>query len=192
MTTVVALARDGAVAMAADTCINVYERPIVGGAHKLLRLGVGASEALLGFAGEGAGPGIVATMWNVGVHPDDDEDPQSWANDIAIAVTTWLKNAGLVRDERIDATMLFGWRGRLWTLTHMVAIPHDDGVAAIGSGEGPAIGAVDAMLAVGADLSSAEIVSRACSIGIRRDRYSDGPVEVHLLEPAVADAAAAD
>jgi ATP-dependent protease HslVU (ClpYQ) peptidase subunit len=85
--------------------------------------------------------------------------------------------------------MLLGCNGRLWSLTHMHAIPHLDGVAAIGSGEGPAIGAVDALLPFTGppwQMLPAEVVFRAVRIGITRDRYSADPILVELL-PARED-----
>lgn len=190
MTTVVAYARVGVIAMAADTCINVYERPIIGGAAKIVRFPAGRGEVLLGFAGAGGLPGVLAARLEVPSEPADDGDPQVWATSVARAITEVAVAAGLVDDGKLDATLILGWRGRLWSISHMVAVPHSDGVAAIGSGEGPAIGALDAFIVAAWPWSPVEMVAQACAIGIARDRYSAGPVDVHILPApqAVADA----
>lgn len=62
MTTVVAVAHNGSVHMAADTVNNVYDRPIIDGAQKIARLKVGAiGEALIAASGAGAIAQLVRT-----------------------------------------------------------------------------------------------------------------------------------
>lgn len=181
VTTVVGLARDGAVYMAADSMTNAYERPISNGARKILRLPAGGNgEALIGVTGSGGLPGVIAAELKIFEAPSEDQDPQPWAHTIARDITKLALDSSLAEDGHMSGTVLFGWGGRLWTLTHAMAIPHEDGIAAVGSGEGPAIGAVDALLVAGmTDLP--QIVARAVAIGINRDRCSGGPIQVEML-----------
>lgn len=180
MTTVAALARDGHVWMAADSMINVYERPIPGGCRKIRRTKAGDGEALIGVAGTS---GLVALtgMLNLDSPPDAGEDPQPWAETVAVQVTRLAVEHSLLDDGVMDGTLLLGWYGRLWTISHATAIPHGDGVAAAGSGEGPAIGAVDTLLAVAPDMPPAEVVTRAVAVAVARDRHSAAPVQLECL-----------
>lgn len=191
MTTVVAAARDGLVAMAADTMVNVYDRPVPGGVSKILRVPAGRGQVLLGCAGFAGIIGVLAAGLHIDGEPEDDAAVHPWAHAVAHAVTDLAVDAKLTDDSgRMDAHLILGWRGQLWTLGHMVAVPARDGVAAIGSGEGPAIGALDALLEVAGHEPLAQLVARAARIAAARDRYSGGPLDVHLLPgPDDADAA---
>lgn len=176
MTTVAALAADGRVFMAADSCTNVYERPIVGGAHKIRRVPAGVGSALLGFCGDGGLADTVAADLKLDAEPSEsDEDRQSWASAVARAVTDLAVGAGFIEDGRLSGTLLLAWRGYLWTLSHAHAIPIPDGVAAIGSGEGPAMGALDVLREL-PTVSPAAAVRRAVEIACARDRYSMPPL----------------
>ncbi len=179
MTTVVAVAVGGAVFMAADSMTNVYERPVAS-ARKIVRLAAGDGEVLIGFAGDGGLPGALVANLKIDGQPAEGEDPQAWAWSVASATTEIGVEAGLVENGRLDGNLLLGWRGRLWTLVHRQAIPHPDGRGALGSGEGPAIGALDAFMAMG--MEPAEAVTRAVQIGCNRDRYSGGPIRLEVLE----------
>lgn len=180
VTTIAAVARDGAVWMAADSATNVYERPIVDGARKVRRLIVGDSEeCLIGMCGAGGLADLIGLRLKLTHVPSDDEDLQSWAAAVAWAVTELAQDAGLVDAGRIDGSLALGFRGRLWTLSETHAIPHPDGVNCLGSGEGPAIGALDVLLEQ--DLDPLEAVTRAVAIGINRDRNSRAPIYVEYL-----------
>jgi ATP-dependent protease HslVU (ClpYQ) peptidase subunit len=183
VTTVAAFAINGAVHMAADTCTNVYERPIIGGARKIRRVPTGTGEALLGFCGSGGLPDSVAAHHRIEAEPTPgatEDDLQAWAYAIASAITDIARNGGMVdEDGHVDSRVLLGWNGRLWTLTHHMAIPHPDGIAALGSGEGPAIGALDVLAELG--MEPAQAVRKAVLVGIHRDRYSEAPVQVETL-----------
>lgn len=178
MTTVVACCDGDNVVMAADTCTNVYERPIVGGAVKIAYVDAGDETVIVGFAGAGGLAGVVPTL-KFEDPPEDGEDPQAWAHGVAMAVTQAALEANLVEDGQMDGHLLLGWRGRLWTLVHAMAIPHPDGRAALGSGEGPAIGALDAFLQTG--MRPVEAVRLAAEIACRRDRYSMPPIQLEVL-----------
>ena len=188
MTTVLALARGGRVVMAADTLTNVYERPIPDGARKIARLPIRRTtpydgrppELLIGTAGAG---GLLATVRRLEPPlPPTDGDLQAWADEIARAVTTAAVDAGLTDEGRMDGTLLLGWAGQLWTLTHYMAIPHADGVAALGSGEGPAIGALDVLLEAYPTQAPGELLTRALRVAAARDRHTGGSVQLELLE----------
>lgn len=181
MTTLVAAAIDGQIAMAADTLTNVYNRPIIGGATKIRRVKMhGCPNVLLGIAGCG---GLVAAASQITLpdEPDttDDAACQEWAMAVAVVLNRWAVEAGITQDGRMDGSVLLGWGGRLWTCSEVQAIPHPDGRAALGSGEGPAIGALDALLLLGCPLE--EAVRSAAEIGIDRCRYSARPIQVETL-----------
>lgn len=180
MTTVVACAVDGTVVMGADTCTNVYERPILNGAQKIVRLSAGdGDEVLLGVAGGGGLVGVLEAGLKLKAAPGDGENPQPWAHAVAVAVYELARDGGLLDGGQLDGHLILGWRGRLWTIAHSVAIPHPDGRAAIGSGEGPAIGALDVLLDRG--VPAGEAVYEAVTVGCRRDRYSEPPIQMELL-----------
>jgi ATP-dependent protease HslVU (ClpYQ) peptidase subunit len=170
--------------MAADSLINVYERPIPDGARKIRRLKAGDGEALIGVAGHSGVMAIAGNLLTIDATPDD-EDPQPWAEAIAVQATRLAVEHSLLDDGTMNASLLLGWQGRLWTLSHATAIPHRDGIAAIGSGEGPAIGAIDALLAACPDMPPQQVVARALAVAIERDKHSGGTVWMEYL-PAVA------
>lgn len=183
MTTVCAVARNGTVVMAADSMTTVYDRPIYG-ARKIIQLAVADarndfdnSTLLIGCSGDGAYAGLLRNgHYHVDAIPDPDVDAQPWATAVAQGITELGIEHGLTDDGRLDAHLLLGWRGQLWTLVHQQAIYHPDGIAAIGSGEGPAIGAIDYALATGYADDLPGLLTAAVTIGIRRDRYSGGTI----------------
>lgn len=187
MTTCVAVARDGRVVMGADRATNVYDRPIIG-ITKIRRHAAkhGGDRAafLLGYAGDGALPAIVESGLTVDdVPPADATWPErdAWASALACAITELALESRITNnDGRLDGNLLLGHDGHLWTVTHMQAIPHHDGRAAVGSGEGLALGALDAALTLGeTDLEA--IIELAVRIGCHRDRYSDGEPQLVTL-----------
>lgn len=183
MTTVIAAAADGVVYMAADTLTNVYDRPIVGSIHKIIRVPFtdGSGEALVAFAGNGALPGAIGAGLKIKRGPKGGKDPQPWAYAVACAITQLAVEAGLVESGCLDGIALLGWGGHVWTVFHGGALLHPDGRAAIGSGEGPAIGALDALLSVGE--SPADAVVRAVEIAVDRDKHSGLPLQLEILSP---------
>lgn len=178
MTTVAAVARAGRVHMAADSRTNVYDRP-VDSVRKVLRMSCGDFEFLLGVSGDGGLPGLLGAHWQLEDGPVSGEDMQPWAHKVAEAVTDLARTWGMVDEGRLNSNLILGAGGRLWTLSHAQAICHPDGIAAIGSGEGPAIGAIDALLARGVD--PAKAVSEAVAIAIVRDPHSAGPIHTESL-----------
>lgn len=181
MTTVAALAVNGEVHMAADSLTNVYDRPIIDGARKIRRklVGTGGGEALVAVCGDGGLADLIAYQLFLDAAPGVGEDLGPWAAAVAKAVTELAVEAGLTEGGRLDGTLLLGFRGRLWTLTHAQAIPIPDGVAALGSGEGPAMGAMDVLRAT--DTALADVVRAATVVAIGRDKHSAEPVYVESL-----------
>lgn len=183
MTTVAALARDGHVAMAADSGTNVYDRPIPGGCCKIRRYELpDGTEALVGISGMGA----IATVLDADLKLADLDPPKPdgldrWAGDVARKASAICVASGVADDGKMDGLFLLGHAGRVWTVAHCYPIPHIDGIAAIGSGEGPAVGAIDTLLATCPNMPPTEIVTRAVQTAIVRDRHSDGPIQVELL-----------
>lgn len=187
MTTVCAVARDGVVVMGADSMTNVYDRPVYG-VRKIARVDVKDASAdpanptlLLGIAGDGALANLVNAL-SIDTTPTPDEPCQPWANTVASALTEILVEAGCTENGRIDGNLLLGWRGQLWTISHHQAIPHLDGVAALGAGEGPAIGCLDYGLRIG-NRDLAQLVAIAVGIGIDRDKHSGGDITIETIGP---------
>lgn len=175
MTTVVAFARGKHTLMAADSVTNVFDRPVPGIA-KVIRCATTSKDGhyLLGFAGEGAGPSVINQHHSVACLPDfgDVSDRNGWAGAVATAITELYLEHSLIDGQRMDGSVLLAARGHVWTLTHHQAIPHLDGIAAIGSGEGPAIGALHALIDAGR--SPRHAIRKAVAYGILLDRYSGG------------------
>lgn len=207
MTTVLGIALDGVVFMAADTGSNVYERPIVNAVRKIRLVDLRRGQILLGVTGHGGLPDVLTASLNSTdtpalrrtAAPGNQADAQAWAHAVAAAVTDLAVGAGFVEGGQMAGSVLLGYDGRLWTLCHNTAIPHPDGVAAVGSGEGPAMGAADAYLQMHAanrlgrfahpQGAGRWIVDAAVRIAVARDKHSALPVQVQTLpwSPAYAD-----
>ncbi len=180
MTTVAAIARNGAVHMAADCQTNVYDRPVSCGVPKIVRLWLDGEEVLIGFSGDGAMPGLIAAELPAAVkRPQPGTSPDSWATTVARAITTIAAANGCTCEGRMDSHMILAWRGSVWSINHMMAVTHSDGIAAIGSGEGPAMGAMDAFLA--SNVHPAHAVRQALHVAVSRDRYSGLPIVCERL-----------
>lgn len=180
MTTVAAIARLGTVHMAAESMTTIYNRPAIDVVAKIFRIPVkGGGMALLGVAGRSCAGGSLPRRLIAQQLPAFDGGPNLWAQDVAEAVTFAATGLMLVDEGSLDCSFILGFDGAVWTLTDHFAVPHADGVAAIGSGEGPAIGAIDALLAVG--MPAASVVTRAVEIAINRDLHSGGNVLTETL-----------
>jgi hypothetical protein len=188
MTTVVGLATEDGVWMAADSGTNVYDRP-VGGAMKLLTLPLADEKtAVLGISGNAGMPAMVRRVWATDSNlPEADHLLDDWCAALATNLTVPMVEAGMTDpDGQLDGTFLLGLPATsndgptLWTLEHHMAIRMPDGRGAVGSGEGPAMGALDALLDA-SRLSPQFAVTRACGIAIERCRFSVGPVNTVFL-----------
>jgi ATP-dependent protease HslVU (ClpYQ) peptidase subunit len=184
VTTVVALADQGGAWMAADTCTNIYDRPIRGWARKVMRLVTeDGCEVLFGVSGNAGMASKVRQAWGAGfpAPPGDPGEQQAWADDIAAALTVPMVEAGMVDDVgQLDGHFLLAFPGAVWTLQHHLAILSPDGRAAVGTGEGVAMGALDALLSV--DVAPVRAVTRAAEIAVSRDRWSGLPLQVEAIE----------
>lgn len=182
MTTIVAVAREGRVVIGSDTMTNVYDRPMIGVARKVVRRPIeSGGEVLMAFSGDGALSSLSRRLKITGSPAvDDPEDQDCWADAVAQSLSEIAVDAGVSDGGQMDGSALLGWNGNLWHLTHQQAIRCPDGIGALGSGEGPAIGALDALLGSGVPVVDA--VSQAVFIGIERDRFSQAPVQLELLE----------
>ena len=181
MTTVIACARDGHVWMAADTRTSVFDRPVLDAANKVRLFSVNYREpVLLGCAGAGGLLDLLEAEENLVLEEPLPDELDAWAADVARLITKLALEAGFRNDDgELDATLVLGYRGRVWTVTHNWAVPHRDGIAAVGSGEGVAIGALDALLGEGAGPGVATRI--AARIACARDRHSDEPVRCYHI-----------
>lgn len=188
MTTIVAAvdADTGRVHLAVDSLTNVYERPIPGGVRKLarVRFGDGTGEAVLAASGDTALNQILTHDLVIPAGPPgpSEAELERWAHGVAAECTRLAVAAGIVEDGKMDGALLLCAAGTIWTIYHGAALRHPDGRAAVGSGEGPAIGALDVIL--DQQFVSVEVaVQMACKVGIGRDRHSGEPIRVATVEP---------
>ncbi len=189
MTTVIGFARDGVVYMAADSQVSLCERPMPT-VNKILRLPVGTrgAELLLAVAGDGALASLARRFLKFEGEPDlrDENDLVDFTDQLAICMGELAREHGALDEGRMAGMLLLGFAGRLWTVLHSNVVPHPDGLAAVGSGGDAALGAMDAMLAMGRveQVGPADCVVKAVLIAIGRDVNSSAPVHVEVLHPA--------
>ena len=173
MTTVAALIRDGVVHMAADSQTNIYDRPVYG-AQKIVRLTAGGESLLLGVAGDGAMSDLLTHDWTPPEVPADDLGP--WLHDVAFTITDLCmqRNVG-IDDGRLTSSVLIGYRGQLWHLTHHQVIAPGMNCAAIGRGEEPAMATMLALQEHTA-LSPDTILTQAIGYAARLTNGTGGPI----------------
>ena len=179
MTTIVGYAKGPHTILAADSCTNVYERPIHS-ATKIIRHPTASRDGviLLGFSGAGAARALVAQHLTVECLPnmDDPADRHDWATSVAVAITGIYLDHGLQDGGDMDGHVLLAAQGHLWTIAHNVALSHPDGIAAIGSGEGPAIGALHALTDAG--IHPVDACVRAVHYAARLDLHTGGRTRI--------------
>lgn len=186
MTVVAAIAHDGHVTMAADTCTSYQGTDIILGERKIRRITVGDTEALLAASGNGALLGVLQRHWKLddAPDPDDDHDVLAWAEAAASSATEILadQTPALLRDvgegeQQIDGGLLMGWAGRLiYLFTHQAIVVHD-GIAGLGIGTDMAIGVMHAQEWQGIDprIAATRAVELACRYLERCRVGPDGP-----------------
>lgn len=197
MTVIAALAFQGRIYLAADSGAFVNDRPVREAARKMriVPVGTGGGHALVAFSGDGALAALfdVEAARGINIEPpaglfDDDR----WASQVAAWVTTLGVDAGLVdRDDgRLDALLILGWRGRLWTLLHNQAVPMTDGVAVLGSGGDVALGALLALrrryLTASVDLDPLDAVRFAVELAVEQHIFALPPIHGVTLDPPPA------
>lgn len=190
MTTIAALADGHTVWMAADTLTNVYERPVFGAARKIRRISLaGEAECLIAASGEGGFADMVTRHLKLDGIPGQD-DADDWAASVAEAITDLGVERGFTEQGRLAGSLLLGWGGRLWTVVHAQAIAIPAGIAALGSGEGIAMGAMGHARDTGCS-DDAFTVRSAVRIACRYDKHTAEPIHVQGLTEAQATGSAA-
>lgn len=181
MTTVAAFVDDGKVFMAADSCATVYDRHIRG-VKKIRRYEtVSGEQFLIGYAGITAIADCAESSLQIVVstHSSDMIMLNKFAFGIAKIISGVAIDCNITENGRLDATCLLAYRGNVWTISHMGAIHHENGIAAIGSGEAYAIGAMYALHSRSAP--GPFVASEAVGIAIHNDIYSGGDVNIETL-----------
>jgi len=169
MTTVIAVARDGCVALASDGQVTLGQAVVKAGAQKVRASANG--QALIGFAG-GAADAMALTERlesKLEAHPDN----------VRRAVVELAKDWRTDRVLRhLEAMLVVGFAdGVLVVSGNGDVIEPDDGLAAIGSGGGYALAAARALLRH-TELPAAEIAKRALAIAAEICIYTNDCVTV--------------
>jgi ATP-dependent HslUV protease subunit HslV len=171
-TTVLAVIRDGKIAMASDGQVTVGDAAVKHGAQKARRAAGG--RALVGFAG-GAADALALTERleaKLEAHPGNVrraavELAKEWRTDRAL--------------RRLEAMLLVGDAESVLVVSgNGDVIEPDDGLASVGSGSGYALAAARALLS-NTELSAAEIAERALRIAADICIYTNDRVTVISL-----------
>ena len=171
-TTVLAVIRDGKIAMASDGQVTVGDAAVKHGAQKARRAAGG--RALVGFAG-GAADALALTERleaKLEAHPGNVrraavELAREWRTDRAL--------------RRLEAMLLVGDAESVLVVSgNGDVIEPDDGLASVGSGSGYALAAARALLS-STELSAAEIAERALHIAAEICIYTNDRVTVLSL-----------
>ncbi len=171
-TTVLAVIRDGQIAMASDGQVTVGDAAVKHSAQKVRKAAGG--KALVGFAG-GAADAMALTERleaKLEAHPGN---VRRAAVELA---KEWRMDRAL---RRLEAMLLVGDPDSVLVVSgNGDVIEPDDGVASIGSGSGYALAAARALLA-DTELSAAEIAERALHIAAEICIYTNDHVTVNSL-----------
>jgi ATP-dependent HslUV protease subunit HslV len=167
-TTVLAVVKDGEIAMAADGQVTVGDVVMKHGASKVRR--ASSDRALIGFAG-GAADAMALT--------ERLEEFGGDAQRAAVALARdWRTDRAL---RRLEALLLVGDRERVLVVSgNGDLIEPDDGIAAIGSGGAYALAAARA-LERNTELSAAEIAERSLKLAAEICVYTNDRVTVVTL-----------
>jgi ATP-dependent HslUV protease subunit HslV len=171
-TTVLAVRRDGAIAMAGDGQVTLGNAAVKHGAQKVRRSASG--KALIGFAGSAAdGMALLERLEaKLEAHPGNlrraaVELAKEWRLDRAL--------------RRLEAMLLVGDPQTVLLVSGAGdVIEPDDGVAAIGSGSGYALAAARALIGH-TSLSAAQVAERALQIAAEICIYTNDRVTVVAL-----------
>ena len=171
-TTVVAVIRDGEVAMASDGQVTVGEAVMKQGAAKVRRAAGG--DALIGFAG-GAADAMALTERLEAMLESNPGNVRRAAVELA---KDWRTDRAL---RRLEAMLLVADREHILVVSgNGDVIEPDDGIAAIGSGGGYALAAGRAMLGHSA-LAAGEIAQASLEIAAGICIYTNDRVTVAAL-----------
>jgi len=171
-TTVLAVVRDGTIAMAADGQVTVGETVVKHGARKVRLSEKG--EAVVGFAG-GAADALALTErleTKLDAHPGN---VRRAAVDLA---RDWRTDRAL---RRLEAMLIVGDPSGAWVVSgNGDVIEPDDGVAAIGSGGSYALAAARALMR-STTLSARDVARQALGIAAEICIYTNDQIEVVTL-----------
>ena len=171
-TTVVAVLRDGEVAMAADGQVTVGEMVMKQGAEKVRRIAKG--KAVVGFAG-----GVADAMTLVERLEGKFETYPGNVQRAAVELARDCRMDRMLR--RLEAMLLLGDPKTLLVVSgNGDVIEPDDGVAAIGSGGSYALAAARA-LSRHTELSAREIVSEALRVAAEICIYTNDSIKIETL-----------
>ncbi len=171
-TTVVAVLRDGEVAMAADGQVTVGEMVMKQGAEKVRRIAKG--KAVVGFAG-----GVADAMTLVERLEGKFETYPGNVQRAAVELARDWRMDRMLR--RLEAMLLLGDPKTLLVVSgNGDVIEPDDGVAAIGSGGSYALAAARA-LSRHTELSAREIVSEALRVAAEICIYTNDSIKIETL-----------
>ena len=171
-TTVLAVIRDGQIAMASDGQVTVGDAAVKHGAQKVRKAAGG--KALVGFAG-GAADAMALTER---LEAKLEAYPGNVRRAAVELAKEWRMDRAL---RRLEAMLLVGDPDTVLVVSgNGDVIEPDDGVASIGSGSGYALAAARALLA-NTELSAAEIAERALHIAAEICIYTNDHVTVNSL-----------
>jgi ATP-dependent protease HslVU (ClpYQ) peptidase subunit len=196
VTVVAAIARDGHVTMAADTC-SQYQGTIIHGARKIRRMQTAdGTPVLLTGSGNGAIVQVIPRLVDIEATPGADGSEQAWdewAERVAAACTEAAAGTALQLTARgqdgsttLDGAFLLGAAGRLWYLFTFQALRVRDGVAALGSGSDLAFGALTTYQETAPGTADDVVVAAAVRAAVRYDAWcsidDDGP-QIETVSP---------
>jgi ATP-dependent HslUV protease subunit HslV len=168
-TTVLAVIRNGAIAMASDGQVTVAEAVMKQGAQKVRRSAKG--DALIGFAGGAAD----ALALSERLETKLEAYPGNVRRACVELAREWRTDRAL---RRLEAMLLVGDRERILVVSgNGDVIEPDDGIAAIGSGGGYAMASARALLRH-TELPAAEIAQEALGIAAEICIYTNDRVTV--------------
>lgn len=168
-TTVLAVIRNGAIAMASDGQVTVSEAVMKQGAQKVRRSAKG--DALIGFAGGAAD----ALALSERLEAKLEAHPGNVRRAAVELAREWRTDRAL---RRLEAMLLVGDRESILVVSgNGDVIEPDDGIAAIGSGGGYAMAAARALLRH-TQLSAAETAQEALGIAAELCIYTNDRVTV--------------
>jgi len=171
-TTVVAVVRDGRIAMAADGQVTVGDAIVKAGAHKVRR--AGKHPALIGFAGGAADALALGERWEAKL-----EEQRGNLRRAAVELAKeWRTDRAL---RRLEALLVVGDpQGVLVVSGNGDVIEPDDGIAAVGSGGSYALAAARA-LARHTDQSAEQIAREALRIAAEICIYTNDQLTLETL-----------
>ncbi|MEE2677879.1 MAG: ATP-dependent protease subunit HslV [Myxococcota bacterium] len=171
-TTVVAVVRDGCIAMASDGQVTVGETVVKRGAQKVRK--VAGHEALIGFAGGAADAMALGERWEAKL----DEQRGNLRRAAVELAKDWRTDRAL---RRLEALLVVGDAESVLVVSgNGDVIEPDDGIAAVGSGGSYAVAAARA-LARHSALSAEAIATEALGIAAEICIYTNDNVSVVTL-----------